>query len=78
MGANILKKGFASLSLKEGIRSLSFKNTELNDLRKIICLRKSEAYVERISVCNVIEILAEHDIHCLSCSNTNDVIDLLP
>ena len=30
-------------------------NTELNDLRKIICLRKSEVSVESISVCNVIE-----------------------
>ena len=28
---------------------------ELNELRKIICLRKSEYSVERISVCNVIE-----------------------
>ena len=31
------------------------KNTELNDSRKIICLRKSEVSVERISVCNVTE-----------------------
>ena len=30
-------------------------NTQLNDLRKIICLRKSEVTVERISVCNVTE-----------------------
>ena len=30
-------------------------NTELNDLRIIICLRKSEVTVKRISVCNVIE-----------------------
>ena len=29
--------------------------TKLNDLRKIICLRKSKVSVERISVCNVIE-----------------------
>ena len=28
-------------------------NTELNDLRIIICLRKSEIPVKRISVCNV-------------------------
>ena len=50
------------------------KNTELKDLRKIICLPKSEVSVETISVCNVIENLtehgrklAEHGIHCHSC-----------
>ena len=53
-------------------------NTELNGLRTIICLRKSEVSVERILVCNVIEKLVEHGIHCLLCSNTSDVIDLLP
>ena len=50
---------------------------ELNDLIKIICLRKSEVPVERISLCNVIENLAEHGIHCLLCSYTNDIIDML-
>ena len=54
------------------------ENTELNDLRIIICLKKSDVTVERISVCNVTEKLMEHSIHCLPCSNTNDVIDLLP
>ena len=29
-------------------------NTELNDLRKNICLRKSEVTIERISVCNLL------------------------
>ena len=52
------------------------KNSELNDLRKN-CLRKSEVSVERIPVCKVIENLVEHGIHCLSCSYTNDVIDML-
>ena len=52
------------------------KNLELNDLRIIICLRKSEDIVERISVCNVIEKLMEHGIHCLPCSFTNGIIDL--
>ena len=52
-------------------------NTELNDLRKIICLRKSEISDEIISVCNVIEKLTEHGIHCLQCSGTNDVIYML-
>ena len=46
---------------------------ELNDLRKIMCLRKSEVSVERISVCNIIENLAEYGIHCLPYSFTNDI-----
>ena len=46
--------------------------TPLNDLRKNICLGKSEVSVERNSVHNVIENLMLHDIH------TNDVIDMLP
>ena len=41
------------------------KKTELNDLRKNICLKKSVVFVERISECNVIESLTEHGIHCL-------------
>ena len=48
-------------------------NTELNDRRKTICLRKSEVSVERISVCNVIK-----NVGAWPCSNTNDVIDLFP
>ena len=35
-------------------------NTELNDLRRIICLRKYEVTAEGISVCKVIEKLLEH------------------
>ena len=54
----------------------SFINTELNDFRKIICLRKSECSVEKNSVCIVIENLAGHGIHCLPCSYTNDVINM--
>ena len=53
-------------------------NTELNDLRRIICLRKYEVSVERISVCNVIKNLAEHGIHYLPCSYTNGVKKILP
>ena len=53
-------------------------NTELNDLRKRVCLRKSKLSVESISGYNVIENLAEHGIHCLPSSYTNDVIDMLP
>ena len=42
---------------------LPIKNTELNNLGIIICLRKPEVSVDRISVCNVIEKLMEHSIH---------------
>ena len=49
-------------------------NTELNDSRINICLRKSEVSVEKTSVCNVIKILAEHGIHCLPCCRNNDVM----
>ena len=41
----------------------SLKNTELNDLRKIICLRKTYIFVERISVYKVTENLLEHGRH---------------
>ena len=44
------------------------QNIKLNDLRKIICFRKSEVSVKRISVGNVIQNLMTHDIHCLPCS----------
>ena len=42
-------------------------NTEFNDLRKFICLKKYEVSVETITVCSVIENLAEHGIYCLPC-----------
>ena len=51
-------------------------NTELNDMKIIIYLRKSEVSVERISVCNDSEKLAEHNIHCLLCSGTIEVINV--
>ena len=38
-------------------------NTELNDLRKTISLRKSEVYVKKKTVSNVTEKLMEHCIH---------------
>ena len=47
-----------------------FYTSELNDLRKIICLRKSEVSVESISVCYVTEKSEKHGIHCLPCSYT--------
>ena len=47
-----------------------------NDLRRIICLRKSEFSVERNSVSIVIEKLIENGIHCLPCSYINDVINI--
>ena len=60
------------------IKNNFYKTTELNDLRVIICLRKCKVSVERISVCIVSKQSAEHGIHCLPCSETNDVIYLLP
>ena len=41
------------------------ENLKLNDLTIIICLRKSEVTVQRISVSNVTEKMIEHGIHCL-------------
>lgn len=38
---------------------------------------QSEVYIEGIFICNVIEKIAEHGIHCFPCSDTKDVIDLL-
>ena len=45
--------------------------------RIIIYWRISEVTAARISVCNVIEKLMEHGIHCLPWSYTDNVIDLL-
>ena len=44
-----------------------FKNTELNNLRKIICLRKSEVMFKKKkkTVTNVVEKLVEHGIHSI-------------
>ena len=67
----------ASRLMEEGASNFT-DNTELNNLRIVICLRKSEITVERISVCNVIEKLMENGIHCLPCSHTNEVVDLYP
>ena len=58
------------------IHHSSTYKTELNNLGKVICLRKSEASVGRISVCYGIENLAEHGIHCLPGSYNNDVINM--
>ena len=70
---------FNHLSMTWGfsISTMVSKAKPLNGLRKIICLRKSENSVERISVCSVLENLAERGVHCLPCFCTNDVIDLL-
>ena len=43
----------------------------------IICLRNFEVLVERISVCNAIENLAEHGMHCLPCFYINNIINML-
>ena len=75
-GSHFVLKVFASRHI--GLLFKTVFNTELHDLRKIICLRKSEVSVERISVCNVIANLAEHGIHCPSCSFSDDVINCSP
>ena len=51
-------------------------NTELNDLRISIYLRKSEVTVETISVCIVIENWRSV-AYSLSCSYATDVINML-
>ena len=51
--------------------------TGLNDLRIVICFRKSEVFVDKSLDSNGIEKLAEHGILCLLCSGTNDVIQML-
>ena len=38
----------------------------------------SEVSVKRFSVCNVTEKLAEYGTDTMSCSVTNDIIDILP
>ena len=52
-------------------------NTELNELRKISSVRKSEVSAERISVCTINENLVEHGIHCLPCSS-QIISEMLP
>ena len=73
MKNNIQKK-------KKQIKKQQQKNNnkkQFNDLRIIICLKKSEVTIVIISVCNVIENLAEHGIGCLPYSYINDILDLL-
>ena len=75
----ICKIVFSNFALPSPYReNMAILNTELNDLRKNICLRKSEVSVERISVCNAIENLAEHGINCLPCSWTNNINNMFP
>ena len=69
--------GLRMIQQLQQVFSNSVLNTEFIDLRIVICLRKSEVTVERISVCNVIEKLRELGKHPLLCSYTNDIIDLL-
>ena len=60
---------------------ICFRKYETNnynmDSSKIICFRKYEVSDERISVCNFIENLVEHGIHCLPCSFINYKIVIL-
>ena len=42
----------------------------------MFCFKRSE--VSEIEVCNTIETLAEHDIHCLPSLYTSDAINMYP
>ena len=68
-----------SLILQQMAMLIHKYNGESNDLkmRIIICLRKYEVTVERNSVCYVLEKLVVHDIQCMPCFYTNDIINLL-
>ena len=50
-------------------------DAELNDLKNIIFLGKSEGFFERVSVCTVTEKLMEHGIRYLPGSDTIDYTD---
>ena len=54
---------------------MHYINTELNDLKLLICLRMSKVSVKGITVFNVIEKLAEHGILCLPCSRINKAMN---
>ena len=62
----VFQLNMSSIEMKTGrsekltILSIYMYNTELNDLRKVICLRKCAVFVERISVCYAIEKLMGH------------------
>ena len=68
-----------TLNREKNERILHFDyNRDLNEMRRIICLRKSEVTIERIPVCYVIEKSMEHVKHYLPCFYTYDIIELLP
>ena len=65
--------------LSEEVTNIFTFSTVLNDLRIIICLRKSKLILKEAQfVMTVIIKLIEHGIHCLPCSYINDVINILP
>ena len=43
------------MAMQPYISLVSTLNTALNDLQKIICLRKSDVSIERVSVCYVVQ-----------------------
>ena len=71
----IYKTRHANLCFWCGL-SLSPPNTELIDLRKLFVSENLKLMLKEFR--NITEKLAEHGIHCLSCSNVNDVIEMLP
>ena len=76
--AYAISKGSDQIKHSHSLFGLIKYNMELNDLRKIICFRKFEVFVEKKkSVCKALEKLVAHGIHCLPCYYTNDIIYLL-
>ena len=53
-------------------------NTELNDLRKLFVEEKLKHLLKEFQFVMALKIWREHDLHCLQCSYTNDVINTLP
>ena len=64
-----VSEGFPSYFINEVLLHLNIK---LSDWKNVFYLRKkTEVSVEGTSVCNGIEILAEHGRYCLPCSYTD-------
>ena len=63
------------LTVCSGVSVLSqINNTELNDLRKIICLRKTNLCLKEKQFLMFLKKLVEHGIHFLLFSYINDII----
>ena len=63
------------ISLFETVR-LSVLISSTNFYNSLKSIKENLEFKLKRTDCKVIEKLMEHDIHCLPCSYTNDVIDL--